>query len=57
MSTEDEVWYIPEHLVEIPHINIVNKSQISSLRPADPIEIGDAENVEYKDPLNRKDGW
>lgn len=39
ITSEEDVWEIPEHLALIPHIPILSKSQIRTLRPADAIEI------------------
>lgn len=38
MTSEEEVWYIPEYLAEVKHFPILTRSQISRLRRADPIE-------------------
>ncbi len=48
MTTEEEVWEIPEYLAEVEHFNILTKSQIARLRDADEIEIKAGEIVEYK---------
>lgn len=39
MNSEEDVWYIPEYLVEVKHFDILNKKEIASLRKADAIEI------------------
>lgn len=39
VTSEDDVWEIPEYLSLIPHIPILTQSQIRTLRPADQIEI------------------
>lgn len=39
MTAEEDVWYIPEFLCEVPHKKILTRSQIAKLRKADPIEI------------------
>ena len=49
MSTLDEIWYIPEHLVEIKHVPIINRSQIASLRKADELEIEAGKILEWKE--------
>ncbi len=46
-TSEEPVWYIPEHLVGIPHTSILSRSQIAKLRIADPIEAKMTEIVEW----------
>lgn len=48
MTSEEEVWYIPEFLAEVRHKKILTKSQIARLRKADPVEIKAGELVEWK---------
>lgn len=48
MTSEEDVWYVPEHLLEVPHLPILNKSQIALLRKADPIEVKAGSIVEWK---------
>ncbi|MBS3079197.1 hypothetical protein J4218_03700 [Candidatus Pacearchaeota archaeon] len=48
MTTDEEVWQIPEYLAEVEHFPILTKSQISCLRNADEIEIQAGKIVEYK---------
>jgi hypothetical protein len=50
MTSEEDVWFIPEHLTEIPHTKILNRKQIASLRRAEPIEIQAGSIIEYKNP-------
>ena len=50
ITSEEDVWYIPDYLANAPHKKILNKSQISSLRKADLIERKAGELLEY----NRK---
>jgi hypothetical protein len=38
MTSEEDVWIIPRHLCEVAHVPLLSKSQIASLRLADPIE-------------------
>jgi len=52
----EDVWFIPEHLVDIKHFDILEKWHLKSLRKADDIEIKAGSIVKEKDPLNRKDG-
>jgi len=37
-TSADDIWYIAEYLLEIPHEKIVTPAQIRRLRKADPIE-------------------
>lgn len=48
MTSDSDVWFIPDYLITIPHKKILNKSQIKSLRKADKIEIEAGKLVEYK---------
>ena len=48
MTTENEVWEIPEYLGEVEHFNILTKSQIMGLRDADEIEMKAGDIIEYK---------
>lgn len=47
MTAEDDVWYIPEFLCDVPHIKILTRSQIAALRRADPIEVKAGKLVEW----------
>lgn len=47
--SEEEVWYIPEYLSEVPHTLILSRAQIASLRRADPVELRAGEHIEWKD--------
>ena len=38
MTDETDVWYIPNHLIDIPHVSILKPGDTSKLRIADPIE-------------------
>ena len=49
MTLEDNVWFIPEHLVEIKHYNILDKKQKKNLRPADEIEIKAGSLVDWEE--------
>ena len=46
--SEKDVWEIPNYLLEVPHKKILNKSQISSLRKADKIEIKAGKLIEWE---------
>lgn len=48
MTSEEEVWYIPEYLVELPHTQILSRSQISLLKKPDPIEMESWDREEWK---------
>lgn len=48
MTNEGHNWFIAQHLVEVPHKNLLTRSQIATLRRADPIEIKMGEIVEWK---------
>jgi len=48
MTSEEEVWYVPEHLCTIPHKTILTRAQIASLRPADEVERRFGDIVEWK---------
>ncbi len=54
MTTENELWEIPEYLAEVEHFQILAKSQISNLRKADEIEIKAGNIVEYKSDKRKK---
>ena len=45
-SSEEDIWYIPEYLTTIKHFNILDKSQIATLRKADKLEIEAGKLVE-----------
>lgn len=48
MTTKEEVWYIAEYLDQVPHKQILSRSQIASLRRADAVELKAGETVEWK---------
>ncbi|MBI2045270.1 hypothetical protein HYT23_04390 [Candidatus Pacearchaeota archaeon] len=54
MTTDDEVWYIPEYLAKVRHFPLLNKKQINSLRKADKIEIEAGKVVEWKSKKAKK---
>lgn len=49
ITSEADVWFIPEYLTTTPHKRILTKKQILNLRPADKIEIKAGELLEYKE--------
>ena len=48
MTSEEDIWYVPEALVDIPHKKILTKSQIAHLRKADLIERRAGRLVDWK---------
>ena len=48
MTSDKDVWFIPNHLTEINHKPILTKKQITSLRKADEIEIQSGKLTEYE---------
>jgi len=48
MTSEEDVWYIPDYLTKIKHYKILNKKQIHNLRKADKIEIDIGKIIEWK---------
>lgn len=39
MTSAEDVWFVPEHLTNIPHTALLTASQKRKLRRADPVEI------------------
>ena len=48
ITNDEEVWSIPNYLVEVEHFPILTKKQISNLRNAEDIEMEAGKIVEYK---------
>jgi len=48
MISDEDVWYIPNYLTKVKHFNILNRSQINSLRKADEIEIKAGKIIQYE---------
>ena len=48
MSSENEVWEIPNYLVEVPHFPILSRKDIAGLRDIDEIERRAAKLHEYE---------
>lgn len=46
MTSDEEVWFIPEYLTEVKHLDILSRAEIRSLRAADRIEIEAGKIVE-----------
>lgn len=53
VTSEEEVWFIPERLTEIRHYPILSRRQIATLRRADAIEIAAGRLTEFPDPRAR----
>jgi len=49
MTSEENIWFIPEYLTKIKHFGILNRSQIRNLRKADLIEIKAGSLTEYEE--------
>ncbi len=47
MTSEADVWFVPEHLADIPHRAILTRSQLASLRRADPVELEAGDVVQW----------
>lgn len=47
MTSDEEVWYIPDYLVSVKHYPILNRKQIAGLRGSDNIEIHVGKIVEW----------
>ncbi len=47
MTSEKDVWFIPEYLTQIKHTKILNKNLVKGLRKADPIEIEAGKLLEH----------
>lgn len=48
MTSDKDVWFIPNYLTKIPHKPILTKKQILNLRKADEIEIQAGKLAEYE---------
>lgn len=48
VTNERGNWFIAQYLVDVPHKELLTRSQISSLRRADPVEVKMGEIVEWK---------
>lgn len=48
MTTEDEIWQIPEYLARVKHYNILTRKQIANLRNAEEIELRAAKLLDYE---------
>lgn len=50
MTSEQDVWFVENHLYKVKHYPLLNRSQIATLRSAHPIEIKSGKIVEWKAP-------
>lgn len=53
MTSEEELFEIPEYLADVRHINLLTRKQIASLRKADDLEIEAGKIVEWQDPKKK----
>ena len=51
MTSEEEVWYIPEYLAEAKHFPLLSRKQIAILKKPDTIEMKAGDLVEWKKPI------
>ncbi len=54
VSSKEDVWFIPEHLTQIKHYDILSKKQLMSLRKADEVEIKAGSIIEFEEPTLKK---
>lgn len=50
MTSDDDVWYVAEHLADIPHIPLLSRGQIATLRKTDKLEQDIGNIVQWKKP-------
>ena len=48
MTSEEDVWFVPDYLAKVKHFPIMTRSQIAGLRKADKIEIEAGKLLEWK---------
>lgn len=53
MTSEENIWFIPEYLADTKHFPIITKKQIFSLRKAEPIEVHAGKIQQWK-PLGEQ---
>ena len=53
MTTEEDVWYVPERLCDVRHFRLLAPGQAAALRRADPIELEAGELTEWR-PSGRR---
>ncbi|MFH1501188.1 MAG: hypothetical protein ABIE22_04560 [archaeon] len=54
VTSEEDVWFIPEYLVDVKHTPIVTKKQIANFNKPHPIEVAIGKIIEWPDPLKRR---
>ncbi len=54
MTSDEDVWYVPEYLADIPHIPLLTRAQIAGLRRADDLECQAGELVQWKSPTHHQ---
>ena len=47
MTAEDNIWYIPEYLLDLPHTPLLTRAQLATLRLADQIERNAGKLTQY----------
>lgn len=50
MTSDEDVWAVPEYLADVAHVPILNRAQISTLRRCDPLEQQAGELTQWKKP-------
>lgn len=53
MTSEDDVWFVPEHLCDVRHFDMLAGLPPSALRRADAIEIATGKTTEWKRPRTK----
>lgn len=48
MTNEKDNWFVAQYLVEVEHLPLLTRSQMATLRKADPIEIEAGEIIEWQ---------
>lgn len=48
MTSEEDVWDVPQYLSEVRHYPLLTRAHIAALRPADPLEIAAGELTAWK---------
>ena len=51
---EEDIWYIPQHLADVEHFQILDRKQIAGLKKADEIEIKAGSLVEWENRFAKK---
>ncbi|MCK4589370.1 MAG: hypothetical protein KAT77_02935 [Nanoarchaeota archaeon] len=54
MTSEEDVWYIPEYLADVPHQKIMSRAQIATLRKADKTELKAGDVVQFQKNKKKK---